>query len=185
MQQPDPLYASHSPILEHYLQETEGNVLEFGVGWGSTPLIRKFMKGSRKMLFVDNDGGWMSKIKEVLPEDENHIYGFVTDWTLALKSLSEFDEHWSIIFIDQSPWEARTLSIELLKDKADYIIVHDVDYFPEHGIFGKKTENGRYNFDDILLRWKFYETLPPTLVGTQSNKRVLFDVDNVRHYSST
>ena len=62
-----------------------------------------------------------------------------------LLSLLDFD----VCFIDQSPWLARYETVKRMKDRARFVLVHDVDYFPMNNIFGKtiKPTLDSYNMD--------------------------------------
>ncbi len=60
------------------------------------------------------------------------------------------------------------------------MIIHDVDYFPDNNIFGKKIDKYKYDFSDCFTKWKLYypkkfayHTGPPTLVGSNTG----FDID--------
>ncbi len=56
-----------------------------------------------------------------------------------------------------------------MKDIALYVIVHDCDYFPMHGIFGttiKLTQlgfdiPGVFDYSDVFENFKVYYPLPP------------------------
>jgi hypothetical protein len=88
------------------------------------------------------------------------------------------------VFIDQSPWEARTLSLEMFKEISEYVLVHDCDYFPHNNIWGKEIkpiegpENpGQRDYSDVLKHHKEFfpitwqcSTGPPTLIGSQFNE---------------
>ena len=180
--QVDPSYITHQKFLKHYLEKTTGNVLELGCGFGSTPLILETIKNTnRKLVSVDNNLEWINKMKTYCPENDNHTYIFTDNWQKTISNLT--NQKWSIVFIDQNPWEARAMSLYAFKNIADYVIVHDVDYFPKRNIFGNYISAFDFDFSNEFKHWKLYypdkpfpyPTGPPTLVGSNLN----FQVDDI------
>lgn len=182
-------HGTHRKFLEFYILKSTGNILEFGCGNSSTGLIKSLIKGtSRKLISYENNQEWYNKMTKELPEDENHQYIFVNDndWETCINSIPKIN--WGLVFIDQSPWEARTMTMKYFKDIADYIMIHDVDYFSNNNFFGtfKKIpgapENAlpEYNYSDISDNWKLYYperpwpsfTGPPTLVFSNTGKEI-------------
>lgn len=118
-------FSTHQPVLIHTLNTIiEGDVLEFGMGWNSTPLMHLLcgIQG-RNLLSVDTDKNWFDK-----------FIGYEAPWhrlqLSAQKPIydgvhSMFDKHYAIAFIDAAPAEIRQPVIERIKDIADYVIVHD------------------------------------------------------------
>ena len=166
-------YATHQKALKWYIEKTSGNIIEFGTGHGSTGYILELIKGTgRKILSLENDRKWYHKMMELYPPDENHEYIFVKDWKEELSKLDK--SAYSIVFIDQSPWEARCGTMEYFLNTAEYLIIHDVDYFPRHDFFGKMISSFDFDFSDKFQKWQVYypdqpwpgPTGPPTLVGT-------------------
>lgn len=170
-------YATHQEFLKYYIEHTTGDIIEFGIGDGSTGFILNLIKETdRKLVSVENNRSWFDKIKAQYPEKKNHHYVFVElDWETTIKSFNPSE--YSVVFIDQSPWEARQLTLNHFKMESDYIIVHDVDYFPNNGYFGKKISEFSYDFSDCFSQWELYypkkpwpsPTGPPTLVGSNKN----------------
>jgi len=175
-------YATHQQFLKWYIEKTDGDIIEFGCGDGSTGLILDLIKGTnRKLLSLENDPYWLSKMFSQYPPSDTHEYVFVDDsngWKETISKLNKYS--YQVVFIDQSPWEARVWALDHFLSSADYIIVHDVDYFPTNNIFGKivkhDTDPPQFDFSDKFKKWALYyppepwpaPTGPPTLVG--SNK---------------
>lgn len=179
----DPAYLTHQPFLKHYVEKTTGDVLELGTGFGSTPMLRELLENSgRKLISVDHNLEWINKMKESCPENEYHKYIHTSNWCSTIINLST--QKWGIVFIDQNPWEARSISLYALRNASDYVIVHDVDYFPKHKIFGDYISNFEFDFSNEFKKWKVYYppkpfpyfTGPPTLVGTNLEE---FEIDNI------
>jgi len=104
---------NHRPLLWWALKQTKGQtepVLEMGCGEGSTPYLQQYLKtDKRKLISYDYDKEWADKYNAI------HII----DWD------SINHEKYSVILIDHSPGERRHIDIEKLKDKCDYMIIHD------------------------------------------------------------
>lgn len=194
-------YATHQPILYEIVINTEGPIIEFGCGDGSTGLLHEICKKSgRELISIDDNLEWLNKYKNRYLNDgynqDNtgwHKFYFVPGkyndldakhWVTFFEQAPFLkDKKYSVCFIDQSPWMARYITLQLFKDKTEYIIVHDCDYFPHTGIFGKELRDidrknsipGIYDFSDVIKYFKVYfpplpwagETGPPTLVGSQ------------------
>jgi hypothetical protein len=172
-------FCTHAPFLEYYLNRTKGDVLELGTGYGSTPIITKMLKNSnRNFVSVDNDLEWLEKIKHEYPESDTHTYIYTDNWKDTISTL--VTRKWGLVFIDQKPWDARTLSLYAFRNISDYVIIHDVDYFPKNNIFGKYISEFDFNFDTEFKNWALYYpnkpwpyvTGPPTLVGTNFEKHI-------------
>ena len=168
-------FATHQVFLQHYISKTTGDIIEFGCGHGSTPLILDTIKGTnRKLVSLENDLEWYTKMLTLYPENDQHTYIHVSDWE---QEINKIKEKYSIVFIDQSPWEARKLTMDYFnKHKlGEYIIIHDTDYFPVNGLFGKVISEFEFDFSDCFKKFQVYyppvlpwpaSTGPPTLVGT-------------------
>lgn len=170
-------YATHQKYLAHYIKKTTGDIVEFGTGHGSTGFILDLIKGTgRKLLSLENDRKWYHKMIELYPPNDDHSYIFVKDWKEELAKLDK--NAYSIVFVDQSPWEARMWTMEYFLDTAEYILIHDVDYFPKHELFGKCLGSFSFDFSDKFKKWQVYypeqpwpgPTGPPTLVGTNKEE---------------
>ena len=174
-------FNTHKDLLIYYLKKTDGDIIEFGTGYGSTAIIREFLKNSnRKILSFENNKEWYDEIKNIYPENDNHKYFFSESWEKDIPYLADnfslYLNNISICFIDSSPWESRTLAMNLFKNKSQYIMIHDVDYFNNNNIFGTLKINNTgipdYFYDDISNNWFLYypedpwpsPTGPPTLV---------------------
>lgn len=180
----DPAYLTHQPFLAHYITKTSGDILELGTGFGSTPMLLKLIEGTgRKLISVDHNQEWINKMKTVCPPSENHQYIFTSNWCGTINELAK--RKWSVVFIDQNPWEARAISLYAFKDLAEYTIVHDVDYFPKHCVFGDYISDFEFDFSKEFKKWQVYYppkpfpyfTGPPTLVGSNLDTSVVDEGD--------
>lgn len=187
-------YGTHQPVLVELIKNTTGNIIEFGCGNSSTVLIKDLIKGTnRKLISLESNLEWFNKFKHL--EDDNHKFYFIdasnndTDET-GQKWIDFINQNetintmeFEVCFIDQSPWTARTHSLRYYIDKCKYLIVHDVDYFPNAKKWGsvisklptanKKLNKYEMNFSDVSKYFKVYyppedyfagDTGPPTLL---------------------
>jgi hypothetical protein len=185
-------FGTHRPCLIDLVKHTTGNIIELGCGNSSTILIRDLIKNTdRKLISLESNLEWLNKFKHL--EDENHKLFHINAtnddnddngkiWTDFIKNNTLINNlDFEVCFIDQSPWTARTHSLNYFKDKCKFIIVHDVDYFPNHNKWGKIINENRYrgriklemDFSDTVNHYKvFYPpfkyfagpTGPPTLL---------------------
>jgi len=104
---------NHKFCLWPALEATDGLVVEFGAGHGSTPSLYQYCKdNNRHFLSYDFNSEWADKFKD---------YGtrHVENWDLigALKC--------DVILIDHSPGERRWVDIERFANSAKIIVIHD------------------------------------------------------------
>lgn len=176
-------YATHQPFLKKLLALDNPNnlpILELGSGFGSTPILHEHCSQAKiELKTLDNNIEWLSKMKDLHPENEHHKYIEVLDWYMSLSEL--LNQKYFLVFIDQAPWEARTLSLQLFKNISEYVLIHDCDYFPTNKIWGNvispilgPDNPGSRDYSDQFKNYKevFPEqwacpTGPPTLIGSQ------------------
>ena len=146
----DPV-GTHRPCLIELVKHTTGNILECGCGNSSTLLIKELIKNTDRILIsLESNLEWLNKFKHL--EDNNHKFFYINAgkidddatgkiWIDFIKNnqlINSFD--FEVCFIDQSPWTARTHTLNYFKDKCPYIIVHDVDYFPVQNKWGQAVQ---------------------------------------------
>jgi len=154
-------WGSHQPVLIHTLNTiTEGNVLEIGMGFCSTPLIHLIcQKQNRNILSLDYEQEFFKKLSSY--ENDKHKMFVFTINKLLNKEYDFFKERFSIVFVDASPGWIRQKFIELIKDNADYIIVHDTEAIKE------------YSYDFSMFKY----VLPFTKVKKQTS--ILSNLDTI------
>lgn len=183
-------YATHQPVLYEIAVRSEGPILELGCGEGSTLLLHRICEAQgRRLLTIDNDASWLSKYRFL--ESDFHRLISTNDWLETLQSDAISKTRWGLVFVDSAPWESRDLAVRILGDRATYLIVHDCDYFPLHGIFGRESrpnigssDRGERNYAEVFRSWREYfpndpwpaPTGPPTLLGSNaSNCDIVID----------
>ncbi len=137
------LYGSHMPILARIMDQTEGQVLELGMGLFSTPLLDLMCAEKKRPLFsYDNDPVWFKENRKW--ESDYHKVFFVEDWdTVPIEK-----EHWSVAFVDHKPARRRRAEIKRLAKHADFVIIHDSE--PESDKFFKYSwvyKHFKYRYD--------------------------------------
>ena len=174
-------YNTHQSILGAALLRTTGAVIEFGCGHGSTFILHQFCaEHNRKLVTVESDGAWLSLFSNLATSQHELI--LTNDWELTLADSRIVGRDYDLAFVDQAPFEARYTTILALKDKVRFILLHDCDYFPEHGIFGVNViglngseHRGLRTYDDVFKHYKEFfppepwpnaRTGPPTLLGS-------------------
>ncbi|MCH9613371.1 MAG: hypothetical protein SP1CHLAM54_03700 [Chlamydiia bacterium] len=182
-------YATHQPVLYEMCMQTNGPIIEFGSGHGSTDLLHAICKEQqRELITIDDNQQWLSTFSQKYLgdgyEEDNsgwHKFLFVpgknphdnecaAHWVTFLDSHPLLQNtHFAVCFVDQSPWQARLETIKRFRSKTKYIILHDCDYYPEyhkagttivHTDYGNSIP-GHYVFDDIINYSKLYYPLKP------------------------
>ena len=175
-------FATHQPVLWEAVQRTRGAVVEFGCGFGSTPMLHFLCsQQNRELLTLESDPVWLSKFVKRY-STPHHRFLHVEDWDSLLKDPAIVDRKWDVAFVDQAPWEARHKTVVCMKKMCTFIVLHDCDYFPTNGMFGtvikpirNMNDTGERDYSDIfryfkeyfpLPPWPYELTGPPTLIGS-------------------
>jgi hypothetical protein len=198
-------YGTHAQFLKIVLQQvldTARNdyyIVEIGTGGMSSLLLRDHIErdSHANLISVESNPVWEEKYrKEFAAHPRHEIIGFEksSSWLKVLETLSDrlVDKEVAITFIDSAPWSSRTLSALLFREKSNYLLVHDCDYFPRENIWGVEKEpilyspdsSSRYgnlsrenlgsrSYDDMFRFWlecfpstPGYFTGPPTLIAS-------------------
>lgn len=184
---PNAEFATHQPVLLRVLRETTGNVLELGCGNGSTPLIHAFsVKYGRTVVSVDSDASFVNMFSKY--KSDLHSFQVSRNWTQTLTECAK--RSWDVVLIDHGSWESRAEAFRLLKPVAKYLVLHDCDYFPEHGLLGRsihklvdEADRGQRDYSsDVAYSKEYfpiqfkYRTGPPTLLASDTLS-CDFDID--------
>ena len=153
-------YNTHQSILRKAITLTQGPVVEFGCGSGSTPMLHKLCE-QRKLLSLESDPKY--HIQFINLASVTHRFELVADWPIITARVAQSE--WDVAFIDNAPWEMRVIAVKALKDKARFVVLHDCDYF---------TKAGLLNFEKLFKYHKVYlpekpwpsRTGPPTLLAS-------------------
>jgi hypothetical protein len=170
-------YYTHRPYLKKELESLKNDTkiicLELGTGDGSALIFEEYAKSNKniKIMAYESDYEWLNKTRETYGLD-NYIFTHIDNWDEFL-SQNNFNEIYDLVFVDQTPWEARIKSIDTLKDKSKTIILHDFDFFnigvceDVYSVKEGSYFHTKYGKDFELIA--HYEQLPPTLVMKNKN----------------
>jgi len=112
---------SHRELLWKALEATQGHVVEFGVGPGSTGVLDEYCRDSGRMLFsYENNKEWFDKFAHM--HSSYHYVNFVDNWEQALY---KHRERVGVFFSDEAPGEIRRYNIAMFCNLADVVVVHD------------------------------------------------------------
>lgn len=110
------------PLLYKALEETLTDVLEFGMGHGSTPLLNEYCtQEERELTSFDYNQEWREKFNGLL--NRFHTSFLVEDW----KEVYRIYPDAGVIFIDQSPGEERKETIIAYKKTRGILVIHDTE----------------------------------------------------------
>lgn len=110
-----PAWSTHLPVLAKIMAISKGPVLELGSGIFSTPFLY-WMSHSQKREFhsYDNDKRYADQLR-----------GFGVQFAEQWNKIKIDNTHWGVVLIDHHPAQRRRIDAQRLKDKADFIIIHD------------------------------------------------------------
>lgn len=143
------------------------NILELGVGDGSSELMHSFAKNNMNVsiLGLESNSDWANTIKEKYTLSNYKIL-YILDWNIdTYKNI--LNNFYDLVFIDQSPWSARIDSLIYLSnnDKFNTAILHDYDYYnPDHCRYCHDEQSF---FRDYIKKYNLighFKILPPTLI---------------------
>ena len=146
-------YGSHQPFLINLLNTiTEGDVLEFGVGNQSTPIMHTICEHQgRNLLSLEYSKEWINRF-DYLRSEKHEIKNFALNDLYTLRK-----RHFAIALIDGEPRILRQALIHLLKNNVDYFLVHDTQEL----LFSEEYINSRsdcvfYDYDFSGFKHVFY-----------------------------
>jgi hypothetical protein len=148
------------PVLITTVQMTNGPVLELGAGIFSTPLLHWLCEEKKRKLVTFEDVKKYYRFAKQY-RSKTHSVEFVEDWDKI-----KIDKHWSVALIDH-PENRRVKDALRLKDRADYIIIHD-------------TQDSVYGYDKIwphfkyIYHWKYCKPWTSVLSNTYEIDPVLY-----------
>jgi hypothetical protein len=148
-------YGSHLPVLIHTVNTiTEGNVIEFGTGLYSTPVLHLLCEKLGRKLFSFEFNSEYYEINKSFENDNHKI--FLLDEIMFRNNEYLFtQDKYAIALIDSSPSWTRQVAINCLKDSVDYFIVHDVAKILKNGtIIPMNTKLYNFNYFKTVLMFK-------------------------------
>jgi hypothetical protein len=146
----DPDWGSHMPVLVKLLNITSGPVLELGMGPCSSPVMhllcadkeRKLVSYESSKKYFDGHQKFKTPLHEV-------IYVENEKW----EDVDIENTYWSVVLVDQTTSKRKDTAIRLAQH-ADYVILHD-----SNGRF-----DSRYRYSEVYPHYKYryiYHKLSP------------------------
>lgn len=170
-------YCTHQKYTMKELNNLKSNscVLELGVGNGSSPLMYEFCKDNPNSIVqsFETDASWFDQMFNKYGDLPNYIFNLIEDWSDLENHVDK--EEYDLVFVDQSPWEARINSINLLKEKSLTFILHDYDFYNKSDnqwveiscndiyVNDETSWLGRSYSNEFIMEDN-YDLLPPTLI---------------------
>lgn len=131
---------NHRHLLWEALELTKGEIVEMGMGQGSTPFLHQYAKDSGRDLYsYENNLEWYSKFTEYV--SEFHKLTYTIDWDLVSRN----HKSPSVLFIDHAPGERRKIDLEKFSNMAKIIVIHDTEPAADHG----------YQVRSVLKKFKY------------------------------
>jgi hypothetical protein len=152
-------WSSHLAPLFACVGETDGPILELGIGYFSTRLLHAYCGAADRALYsIEKDPVWYEKFKEIYSSPTHFFYP-------SEDLIPEQTKHWSVVFIDSSPGgEDRARLFKRYIECSDYVVVHD--YWRENlEAIGPFLKHCDYIICDRVE--------PPTLVASFWEKNVV------------
>jgi len=134
---------THIPALVKAVMDSDGPILELGMGLFSTPVLHALAEDQGRELYsLENKGKILRHFKRF--ENENHHLVFVPDWDEI-----DIEREWGVALVDHEPDERRQIELTRLSRWADYVVAHDSD--------GKTYSAFKYRLD-------YNKTRPNTVI---------------------
>jgi hypothetical protein len=109
---------NHRILLWEALQLTDGKVIEFGSGHGSTPFLRAYCEAhQREFESYENNPVWAEMTGSTL----------VDNWDEVV--VNDCD----VLFIDHAPGERRKIDIVKHTNSCKIMVIHDTEPAADHG----------------------------------------------------
>lgn len=122
-------YSSHLPLLWEALEATEGEVIELGIGNGSTPKLHEYCKQRKRSLFsYENNLEWYRKFEHL--RNSHHSIEYTQDW---LEPIQRHRYTIGVLFSDEAPGFIRKYNIAMFSQNAKIIVAHDTEEKSDHG----------------------------------------------------
>lgn len=129
---------NHLWLLWPALEATSGDMVEFGMGYGSTNILRKYAtETGRHLTSYENNLEWYEKFP--FEHSDNHELIYVSDWN----SVNQKDI--DVMLIDHAPGERRKIDIAKFANVAKIIVCHDTEPAADHG-YQMRSELAKFKY---------------------------------------
>jgi hypothetical protein len=111
---------NHRHLLWPALEATSGDVIEMGMGAGSTPFLHQYCEDNvRKLYSYDNSTEWAKRFIDL--KSPCHHVGAVVSWD----EISETHPAPDVVLIDHAPGERRYIDVQRYANSAKILVIHD------------------------------------------------------------
>lgn len=112
-------YSSHLPVLWQALEATQGEVVELGMGFGSTPKLHEVCK-DRHLFSYENNIEWYRKFEHL--RSSKHSVEYTQNW---MEPIERHRYQIGVLFSDEQPGELRKYNIAMFCNLAQVVVAHD------------------------------------------------------------
>jgi hypothetical protein len=146
-------YSTHLPLLWEALEATDGEVIELGIGNGSTPKLHEYCKDKKRSLFsYENNLDWYRKFEHL--RTASHAIEYTQNW---LEPIERHRYSIGVLFSDEAPGEMRKYNISMFCNTAKVVVAHD----------SEKENNVGYRYDLVMPLFKYSVNAKPLHEGPE------------------
>lgn len=133
---------SYLPLLWLALEETKGDVIELGMGDGSTAKLHEYCRSnSRKLFSYESNEEWYRKFEKLNTVDHRLEY-VGHNWQPMIEN---HRGPIGVLFSDEAPGEMRKYNISMFCNTAQIIVAHDTE----------PSNDGGYKFSLVKPLFKY------------------------------
>lgn len=146
-------WSTHLPLLWEALEATEGEVVELGIGNGSTPKLHEYCKAKGRPLFsYENNINWYRKFEHL--RTGTHRIEYTQSW---FEPIERHRYTIGVLFSDEAPGEMRKYNISMFCNTAQVVVAHD----------SEKENHVGYRYDLVHPLFKYHINVA-TIPGPES-----------------
>jgi len=121
---------SYKPLLWEALESTSGDVIELGMGDGSTQKLHEYCKQNGRLLYsYESNLEWYRKFEQY--RTERHTLDYIGhNWEPMIE---RHRNNIGVLFSDEAPGEMRKYNVSMFCNTAQVIVVHDSEPSNDHG----------------------------------------------------
>lgn len=121
---------SYLILLWEALQNTSGDVIELGMGEGSTEKLHDYCKANGRILYsYETNLEWYRKFEKF--RTQRHVMDWVGEnWQIMIE---RHREPLGVLFSDEAPGEYRKFNVSMFCNLAQVVVVHDSEPAADHG----------------------------------------------------
>lgn len=123
-------FGTHMPTLAAAVLEARpGPVLEYGMGFYSSPLLYMMCEEmGRELLSLDHDAAWLERFSGM--RTPWHRMEAPSSWGASEAVVDAMAQDWAVVLIDHGPDARRVVDATRLANRAEFVVVHDWEQSP-------------------------------------------------------